>query len=125
MPMGDFPESLSQAMLAGIMLVGRLGVTMLLQMTATSEASVNETIRHSYYTVIDIHHWLVFNMFVLSTRYIHVYIYIYIYIYICCRPDAQRHHRCGDSHGDDEAGDQGDGGTARPPTAALPPAPNF
>ena len=25
-PIGDFPESLSQAMLAGIMLVGRLGV---------------------------------------------------------------------------------------------------
>ena len=26
MPIGDFPESLSQAMLVGIMLVGRLGV---------------------------------------------------------------------------------------------------
>ena len=26
MPMGNFPESLSQAILAGIMLVGRLGV---------------------------------------------------------------------------------------------------
>ena len=27
-PIGDFPESLSQAMLVGIMLVGKLGVTL-------------------------------------------------------------------------------------------------
>ena len=39
-PIGDFPESLSQAMLVGIMLVGRLGVFELLESISTVRARV-------------------------------------------------------------------------------------
>ena len=38
-PIGNFPESLSQAILIGIMLVGRLGVVMLVTATALSTAT--------------------------------------------------------------------------------------
>ena len=57
MSVGDFPESLSQAMLLGIMLVGRLGV--LLAEPGLLPAALNMCV------------------------YIYIYIYIYMYICIC------------------------------------------
>ena len=42
MSIGDFPESLSQAMLVGVMLVGQLGVRIRIA-THTAEVQTNQT----------------------------------------------------------------------------------
>ena len=49
MPIGDFPKSLSQAILVGIMLVGRLGVLLyLLYCTSRAEPSELHTARFQF-----------------------------------------------------------------------------
>ena len=63
MSMGDFPESLSQAILVGIMLVGTLGVCASLR-EASAEHGAHEQPRPAIHT------------------YIYIYIYICIYAYV-------------------------------------------
>ena len=63
-PVGDSPESLAQAMLVGVMLVGRLGV-----LRRSSETSA---------VCIYIYIYIYIHMYCMC---IHIYIYIYIYTY--------------------------------------------
>ena len=72
MSIGDFPKSLSQATLVGIMLAGRLGVIIIV--------IVIVMIIESVYIYIYIY------MYMICYIYIYIcilYIYVYIYIYIC------------------------------------------
>ena len=85
MSIGDFPESLSQAMLAGVTLVGGLGVT-------------TPAVRHlpegakNKFVIIHIHIYIYIYIYRERERdvyYIYIYIYnmciyIYIYIYVYC-----------------------------------------
>ena len=70
-PMGDFPESLSQAMLVGCNVsreIGRRGI-------------------------LYIHIYMYICIYVYMYIYIYVYIYIYIYIYICIHRLRRRRRR--------------------------------
>ena len=65
-PKGDFPEVLSQAILVGLMLVGRLGVRCNTVLLSTS--TITERTRVLYICI-----------YIYICMYIHIYIYIYIY----------------------------------------------
>ena len=63
MSIGDFPESLSQAILAGIILVGRLNITC-----------------RSWRVMVEL--WRAYFARSMMDIYVYVYAYKYIYIYI-------------------------------------------
>ena len=90
-PIGDFPESLSQAILVGVMLVGRSGVREHLKRqlwTSPPSSYIHDLPRNSstrclHFSIRARHPCagatLIFSA---SCQFWHVYIYIYIYIYI-------------------------------------------
>ena len=66
-PMGDFPESLSQAILVGIILVGRLGVLRAGVLVQPRSARRPDDLRHGGRPP--------------SHVYLHCYYYCYVYYY--------------------------------------------
>ena len=89
---GNSPESLSQAMLVGIMLVGRLGVDGSgAGSIGTAMVSLWQPRRKSsdiyiyIYIYMYIYTYTYIYIYIHMFMYIHIYMYIYIYIYIYIR----------------------------------------
>ena len=79
MPIRNLPESLSQAMLVGTMLVGRLGVPVGPQVPlkpAPTAPSAPAELRAAHVCYIYIYIYIRVHI------YIHMYVYVYTYIYI-------------------------------------------
>ena len=86
MSIGNFPESLSQAMLVGIMLVGKLGVRSHPSGLAPEPREASRYyIIHEYYITLCYQCILVTHIYIyiyIYAQYVCIYIYIYTHMYI-------------------------------------------
>ena len=78
----DFRESLSQAMLVGTMLVGRLGVVISHVLLVNSNLNVNTCQTHTHTTELIHRNINLIYIYIYIYTHMSYYIYIYIYIYI-------------------------------------------
>ena len=97
-PIGNFPESLSQAILLGMMLVGRLGVCAHAHVGASRSAKLPSARHIIMYTYIYIYIYI--YTYVCMCIYIYilyslfcVYVYIYIYTHTLCLLFSGRHEQ--------------------------------
>ena len=84
-PIGDFPTSLTQAMLVGVMLVGQLSVYLWrvqLCRTPTRETVQTRNIEYIYiYIYIHTYTYIIICIHILICVYIYIYIYTHTHLY--------------------------------------------